>query len=228
MELGDDGGDGLVDAALEGDRVGPGGHIAQPLTDERLSEDGGGGGAIACDVVGLLRNFLDEFGADALEGIFEFDLLGDGDAVLRDRRSAPLLVEDDIAALGAEGDLDGVGEEVEAALHAAACFLVEVDDLGHSVWFLPRCGSGAVPATDEEPVFDPVSSTNASHRPDGFVTLPWRVPTPSLALDPCECKTSEGFSPRLRAKLARLGLLRQARSSEVQCYASHSCRACVR
>ncbi|ENO18568.1 hypothetical protein HMPREF9004_0617 [Schaalia cardiffensis F0333] len=74
-----------------------------------------------------------------------------------------------------------------------------------------------MPATDEEPVFDPVSSTDASHRPDGFVTLPWRVPTPSLALDPCECKTSEGFSARLRAKLTMPGLLWQARSPEAQC-----------
>ena len=41
---------------------------------------------------------------------FELDLLGDGDAVLGDARRAEGLVEDDVAALGAEGDLHRVGE----------------------------------------------------------------------------------------------------------------------
>src|SRR5690606_37537689 len=45
-----DGRNGLLDAALERDRVGAGCDIAQALADQRLSEDGGGGGSVTGDV----------------------------------------------------------------------------------------------------------------------------------------------------------------------------------
>ena len=51
--------------------------------------------------------------------VLELDLLGDGDAVVGDRGCAPLLVEDDVAALGAERDADRVGELVHARLEAS-------------------------------------------------------------------------------------------------------------
>jgi hypothetical protein len=46
---------------------------------------------------------------------FELDLLGDGDAVLGDGRRTELLLDDDVAALGAERHLDRVGQRVDAA-----------------------------------------------------------------------------------------------------------------
>src|SRR5690606_19268676 len=91
--------DGLLDALLEGDRVGAGGDVAQALAHERLGEDGGGGGAVTRDVVGLLGDLLDELRTDLLVRVVELDLLGDRDAVVRDRGGAPLLLEDDVAAL---------------------------------------------------------------------------------------------------------------------------------
>ena len=109
----------------------PAATLPQALAHQGLGQDGGGGGAVARDVVGLLGDLLDELGADLLVGLLELDLLGDGHAVVGDRGGAPLLVEHDVTALGAQGDLDGVGEGVEAALHAAAGLLVEGDDLGH-------------------------------------------------------------------------------------------------
>ena len=72
--------------------------------DHRPGEHGGGGGAVTGDVVGLLGDFLDQLGADLLVRVLELDLLGDGDAVVRDRGGAPLLLEHDVAALRAEGD----------------------------------------------------------------------------------------------------------------------------
>ena len=122
----------LVDAALEGHRVGAGGDVLQALVDDRLGEHRGGGGAVTGDVVGLGGDLLGELGADVREGVVELDLLGDGDTVVGDRRRAALLVEDDVAALGAERHLDRVGEGVDAALQGASGVLVELQDLGHS------------------------------------------------------------------------------------------------
>ena len=150
-ELLADGLDGLLDAALEGHRVGAGGHVAQALADQRLGEHGRGGGAVAGDVVRLLGDLLDELGTDLLVGVLELDLLGDGDTVVGDRGGAPLLLEHDVAALGAERHLDGVGEGVHAALEAATSLLVERDDLGHGVSVLLERSAGSGDARDGRP-----------------------------------------------------------------------------
>ena len=122
-----------LDALLQRHRVGAGGHVAQALAHHRPGEHGGSGGAVTRDVVGLLRDFLDELRTDLLVRILELDLLGDRDAVVRDRGSAPLLLEDDVAALRAERDAHRVGELVHARFQAPTSVLVESDDLGHVV-----------------------------------------------------------------------------------------------
>ena len=126
-----DGGDGLLDAALEVDRGRAGGDLLQALADHRLGEHGRGGGAVTGDVVGLGGDLLGQLRAEVLVRVLELDLAGDGHAVVRDRGRAPLLVDDDVAALRAEGHLHGVGEGVHAALEAAPGVLVEFQDLGH-------------------------------------------------------------------------------------------------
>ena len=160
-ELGDQGGHGRLDAPLEAHRVGAGGHVAQALAHHGLSQHGGGGGAVARDVVGLLGDLLDELGADLLVRVLELDLLGDAHAVVGDGGRTPLLLEHDVAALRAQRDLDGVGELVHAALEAAPRFGVELNEFRHVLressrvrGLSPRVGvdrcwvSPAVPATD--------------------------------------------------------------------------------
>ena len=53
-------------------------------------------------------------------GIVQLDLLGDGHAVVRDQRGAEFLVENNVAALGPERDLHGVGKLVNAGLQSLA------------------------------------------------------------------------------------------------------------
>src|SRR5699024_10282768 len=103
------------------------------------------------DVVGLLGDLLHQLRADLLPGVLELDLLGDGHTVVGDRRRAPLLLEDDVAALRAEGDLDRVGKTVHAALKATPRLLVKGDDLGHGVSLVLPVAGGCrttTPATD--------------------------------------------------------------------------------
>ncbi|CAB4996094.1 unannotated protein [freshwater metagenome] len=124
-------GDGLVDALLQRHRVCAGCDVAQAFANERLGEHGCGGGAIAGDVVRLLGDLLDELSTDLLVGILEIDLLGDGDAIVGDRGGSPLLLQDDVTALRAEGHLDCVGEHVHAALQRATSLFVECNDFCH-------------------------------------------------------------------------------------------------
>ena len=112
--------DGLFDAALQIHRVHAGGHRLGALDDDGLGQNRCGGGAVAGLVVGLGRDFTNHLGAEVLELVGEFDFLGDGDAVLGRARGAERLFDDHVAALGAQGHLNGVGEDIDAAQHLVA------------------------------------------------------------------------------------------------------------
>jgi hypothetical protein len=69
---------------------------------------------------GLGSDFLDHLGAHVLELVLDFDFLGHGDAVLGDDRRAEGFFNQHIAALGAQGYLDGIGQGVDAPLSMAS------------------------------------------------------------------------------------------------------------
>ena len=123
FQLFDDGGDGLLDAALEVHRVGAGGDRLGAFPDDGLRQHGCGGRAVAGDVGGLGGDLAQHLRAHVLELVFEFDLLGDRHAVLGDARGAVRFLQYDVAALGTERHLDGIGENIDAAQHALACVL---------------------------------------------------------------------------------------------------------
>ena len=107
--------DGAIDAALDVHRVGARDDVLHAFAVDRLRQHGGGGGAVAGDVRGLARHFAHHLRAHVRQRILELDFLGDGHAVLGDGGRAEFLVEDDVAALRAEGHLDCVGQLVDAA-----------------------------------------------------------------------------------------------------------------
>ena len=111
---------GHVDAALEVHRVHAGGHGLGAFLHDGLGQNRRRGGAVTGDVVGLRGHFAHHLGAHVLELVGELDLLGDGHAVLRDARSAEGLLDDDVAALRTQGDLDRIGQDLDAAEHLVA------------------------------------------------------------------------------------------------------------
>ena len=126
-EVGDHGFHRQIDTALQVHRVHAGGNRLGAFTDDRSRQNGRGGGAVAGSVGRLGRDFAHHLRAHVFELVLELDLLGDGDAVLGDAGSAERLVEHDVAALRAERDLDGIGENVDAAEHAVAGIYAEFD-----------------------------------------------------------------------------------------------------
>ncbi len=91
LEIGDDGLDGHVEAALEIHRVHAGGHSLGALADDRLGEDRRGRRAVAGVIVLTRGDLTDHLRAHVLELVGELDLLGDGDAVLGDAGRAEAL-----------------------------------------------------------------------------------------------------------------------------------------
>ena len=55
------------DAALEQHRVGASGHVLHAFGDDGVGQQGGGGGAVTGDVVGLGGGFLEQLGAHVLD-----------------------------------------------------------------------------------------------------------------------------------------------------------------
>src|SRR5437899_369952 len=129
-EVGDHGVHCQVDTALHIHRVHAGGARLGAFLDDGRGQHSGGGGAVAGGVGRLGGHFAHHLGAHVLELVVKLDFLGDGDAVLGDAGRAERLVEHDVAALGAEGDLDGVVEDVDAAQHAVAGIDAEFDFFG--------------------------------------------------------------------------------------------------
>ena len=79
----------------------------------------------------LLATSLDHLGTHVFVGVFEFDFLGDGHAVFGDGRGAEGFLQNDVAALGAEGNFDRPGQFANAATHGVAGFLIKCNHLGH-------------------------------------------------------------------------------------------------
>ena len=119
--------DRLVDAALQVHRVHAGGDVLHAFLHDRLREHGRGGGAVTGDVGGLGRDFLHHLRAHVLELVLELDFLRDRHAVLGDGGRAERALEHDVAALRAEGDLDRVGQDVDAGDDLVAGVLVKLD-----------------------------------------------------------------------------------------------------
>ena len=98
-------GNGLVDTALQVERVGTGGDVFQTRGHDALGQYCSGGGTITSEVVGLGSDFLHQLGTHVLNGVDEFDFLGDRHTVLGDLGSAIRLFDDHVTAFGAEGHL---------------------------------------------------------------------------------------------------------------------------
>jgi hypothetical protein len=117
---------GLLDAALQGHGVRPGGHVLESLTIDGLGQNGRGRGAVAGVVGRLFGHFLDHRGAHVLKRILKLDLFRDRDTVLGDGRGTELFVQNDVAALGTQRHLDGPGELFNAAQDGTTSFVVKL------------------------------------------------------------------------------------------------------
>ena len=112
--------DCFVDAAFQCHWARSSGNGLDAFTEDCLSQNGSGGRSVACDVRGLGSDFAHHLGAGVLEFVFQFDLLGNGDTVLCYCRRSELLLNHDVAALGAERHFHCVRQTVHACQKGAA------------------------------------------------------------------------------------------------------------
>ena len=90
--------------------------ILHALLNHCLSQNGCGGGTVACQIVGLGSNLGYQLSAHVLKSVLQLDILCDGNAVIGDQRSAELLVQNNVAALRTQSNLYGVSQLIDTAL----------------------------------------------------------------------------------------------------------------
>ena len=115
----------LLHAALHGHGVCAGREVFKALVYHCLSKNGRAGGAVAGHVVCFGGDLLNKLCAHVLERILQLYLLCDGNAVVCDQRCTEFLIEHNIAALGAEGDLYRICKLIHAALYSLARLFAE-------------------------------------------------------------------------------------------------------
>src|SRR4051794_11137247 len=114
----------LLDPPTQQHGIRPFGDVAHSLAHHRLGQHCRRGRPVTDEIRRLAGDLAHEVGPHVLEGIREMNLLGDAHAVVSDHRSPRHLLEHDVAALGAERHLDGVGELVHSSLEISTGVLL--------------------------------------------------------------------------------------------------------
>ena len=106
-------------------------YVFKTFADDCLRKYRRGGGSVAGYVVGLDGNFLDELCAHILEGVFEFDLFCDRDAVVGDERRTVFSLEDYVPSFRSEREFDGIRQCVYALFERFASFFAVFELFSH-------------------------------------------------------------------------------------------------
>jgi len=110
----------LVQATLDVDGAGTGDDVAHAIGEDRLGQHRSRAGAVADGLAGALGGLPQHLRTEAFLGVFQLDLLGDGDAVVADHRRAPLPLDQHRLGFGPQRHAHGVGQLGGAAQHLLA------------------------------------------------------------------------------------------------------------
>ena len=128
--------DGLVDTALHIEWIGTGSHILHTLRKDGLSQNGSCGGTVASIIASLAGHTLHKLCAGILKGIFQFNLLGYGHTVLGNLGSAKLLINNNVATLGAQRNFHCISQRIGSSFEHLAGINIIFYFFSHSFLFL--------------------------------------------------------------------------------------------
>ncbi len=80
-----------------------------------MCEERRGGRAVADRIARPLGRLAEHAGGEVLLGVLQLDLLDDRDSIVAHDRAAQLLLDEDAARFGTEGDPHRIGEDTGAA-----------------------------------------------------------------------------------------------------------------
>jgi hypothetical protein len=87
------------------------------IPEDSSGKHSGSGSSITSSVIGLASDLSDKGSTHILESVLEFDVLGNGDAVLGDLGGTEGLIQDGVSALGSQSDLHSIRQQVNTLEH---------------------------------------------------------------------------------------------------------------
>mmetsp|Transcript_12027 Transcript_12027/g.26196 ORF Transcript_12027/g.26196 Transcript_12027/m.26196 type:complete len:235 (-) Transcript_12027:38-742(-) len=124
---------GGVDASLQVHGVHASDDRLRSLPEDRPTEDSGGGGTIASQIIGLRGDLLDERGTDVGRLVLKLDCLCNCNAILGHLGCAKALVDHNVAALGSESHCNSICQAVGTLQHGSSSFDAMNNFLGSKV-----------------------------------------------------------------------------------------------
>ena len=133
IESFNDGGDGGVDTTAQVHGVHSCSNGFAALAVDGSSQDRGSGGTISSLIVSLTSNGLDELSSQVVVLVLEGDVLGYGNSILSDQRASVATLNNDVASLRTQSNLDSISELVDSSKHQGTGFSSEPHVLTGSV-----------------------------------------------------------------------------------------------
>ena len=121
----------FLDALLQDHGVGTGHHVLHAFMHNGLGQHRSGGGTIAGDVIGLGGNFTDQGSAHVFKWIFQFNVLGNGHAIIGDGGRTEFLFQDNVTAFGPQCYFYGISQFIDAAFQAATSIFIKFNQFSH-------------------------------------------------------------------------------------------------
>ena len=111
----------LLHSLAEHDRVGTCCQVLHAFVDHCLSKNSSGCGSVTSNVVGLGSSLTNQLCAHVLELILKLDLFCNGNTIICDGRCAVALVQNNVASLRSQCNLNGICQLVNAFCKSNSC-----------------------------------------------------------------------------------------------------------
>ena len=102
--------DGTIQTTLDVNGTGAGHDVSHAVRKDGMGQDRRCTGSVANVLAGLLGGLAQHLGAEVLLRILEVELLGDGHAVVADKRYTPFFLDENGLGLGPQRDTNSVCE----------------------------------------------------------------------------------------------------------------------
>ncbi len=106
-------------------------YVLQTFANQGLRQNRCCRRSVTSYIIGLRRHFLHELCAHVLEGIFQFDFLSDGNAVIRNQRAAEFLLQYYVATFWSQCNFYRICQSIYTTKHSATCIFTKLNNLCH-------------------------------------------------------------------------------------------------
>jgi len=135
LKIGNDQVNSLVDTTLDIHWICTSGNVLQTFSNDRLGQNCCGGSSITSNICCFGSHFLNHLSTHVFDGIFQFDLFGNGYTVFGNGRSTEFLFDNYVTSFGTKGHFHCISQCINALFHFVTGIKIEKYLLSHKCYF---------------------------------------------------------------------------------------------